>query len=271
LVRRPDEFPSRFVKRMTCDLDCSYRYRSSKATLPVDSRSCQSCGASFLPHANEARDAFLRRMTCSSLCTKRLKSETRRMTMHAERRTQSRFVGDVPLSDGLFALVDPEDFDRVMGHLWRAKAGHKTTYARTKIDGHNVSLHRFVLRLPEGVDCDHCDGNGLDCRRSNLRPASASQNTANQTLRSDNKTSYRGVHLQGGRYRASIAHQGNKLSVGMFTTAVEAAKAYDDRARQLFGAFSRLNFPGEGEQAADVFSTVEPGCALLADDEPETA
>lgn len=54
-------------------------------------------------------------------------------------------------------------------------------------------------------------------------------------LRSDNRTGYKGVIAQDGRYRAQIAHHGRKIALGMFDTPEDAARAYDVAALQLYG------------------------------------
>ena len=47
----------------------------------------------------------------------------------------------------------------------------------------NTPLHRFVLDAGPGDLIDHKNGNGLDCRRENLREATTAQNAQNQRPR----------------------------------------------------------------------------------------
>ena len=66
---------------------------------------------------------------------------------------------------------------------------------------------------------------------------------------SNPETGFRGVSLyRTGRWRARIYHQGHQLELGYFADEGDAARAYDARARQLYGASAQLNFPREGEQ-----------------------
>ncbi len=59
------------------------------------------------------------------------------------------------------------------------------------------------------------------------------------------KNKYRGVSKHRGRFRAQIwtgGRGGKSISIGCFDTAIEAARAYDEKAREIFGAFASLNF-----------------------------
>lgn len=162
----------------------------------------------------------------------------------------------IQISKGYVALIDDEDYERVSALCWNANESKYTTYAQHTFrdpDGRRrtVTLHRFILNTPAGLRSDHINGNGLDCRRCNLRPATAAGNARNRR-KCSNKFPYKGIDQfrVNGRFRAVIQVNYKKLSSPFFDTIEEAARAYDDLARLHFGEFARLNFPNTTEGAA---------------------
>lgn len=158
---------------------------------------------------------------------------------------------------GLVALVDDEDFDAVNQFRWhvlpsRPKESPKVFYARRNIttyqDGRRIVrkqlLHVFLMG--SAAKHDHADGNGLNNQRSNLRPATDSQNLQNRKKSRSNTSGYKGVVRHGNRWSARI----NKTWLGTFDTKEEAAQVYDQEARANHGEFACLNFPKAGERAA---------------------
>lgn len=113
-----------------------------------------------------------------------------------------------------------------------------------------LRLSRIVLErklgrpLTKGEQADHKNRNILDNRRSNLRVASNMQNQANRLKTKRSTSGYKGVswfkHL--GKWRADIQKDGKLRYLGHFSDKVEAAKAYDRAALELFGEFALLNF-----------------------------
>lgn len=151
----------------------------------------------------------------------------------------------IPLTKGYFAIVDDEDFERVSQYKWYAHIGESSgPYARQYPIG---QMHRLILDAPPHLYVDHIDGNGLNNRRSNLRLCTKGQNAANSILPSTNRSGFRGVwlHRPLQKWRAGIRFQGRNISLGCFDDPIEAARAYDAKALELFGEFARLNFPQE--------------------------
>lgn len=80
------------------------------------------------------------------------------------------------------------------------------------------------------------------------------------------KLGFRGVEYRADRdcFRARIAkipggnRRGNML--GSFRTAIEAAEAYDEAARQVYGPDACLNFPGPGEKGVVPSRRAEGKC-----------
>lgn len=154
----------------------------------------------------------------------------------------------IPLTRGKVAIVDAADAERVLSRKWSATPSLNTWYAQSGGKGSDeprtVYLHRFIMGLESGR-IDHQNGDGLDCRRQNLREATQSQNLANTRLR-PNRAGYRGVSsVPRGRWAATIWADKVRHNIGIFDTAEDAARAYDHAARRLHGEFARPNFPDE--------------------------
>lgn len=157
----------------------------------------------------------------------------------------------IPVSFGLFALVDEQDFPEVSKHSWSRSSCQAGTdlYAKAKIGSATVRLHRFVwslrgLPMPESID--HRDMDGLNCRLGNLRGATRSQNNANRLVTPRSTTGFKGVARHRLKYRAQIAVDGKSIFLGCYSDAEAAARAYDAAAVTHFGEFARLNFPADG-------------------------
>lgn len=83
----------------------------------------------------------------------------------------------------------------------------------------------------------------------NLRVAKKQGDKApSQKLSNRNTSGFKGVLWYQNRWVAQIGADGTCKYLGRYKTADEAARAYDDAAREYFGEFARLNFPNEGER-----------------------
>lgn len=112
-----------------------------------------------------------------------------------------------------------------------------------------TSLHRWVLgmRNGDGFEVDHVNRNKLDCTRDNLRVVTRQQNAMNVSLRSDNKSGYKGVcwNSRLKKWHASISYNHAKVSLGYFDRPEDAARAYDKKAHEYSGDFAYLNLHEE--------------------------
>lgn len=151
---------------------------------------------------------------------------------------------EIRLTQGKFALVDDEDFERTNQFKWFARRHRNTFYAvRSMCSGESKYLHRFLL--PEIRSVDHIDGDGLNNQRHNLRLATNAQNLANQRKQSGRSSVFKGVswHTDTKIWEAYIKHQKKKIHLGCYESEVDAAHVYDYAAKTYFGGFARLNFP----------------------------
>jgi len=170
-------------------------------------------------------------------------------------------------------LLSPEDLDVLKYSKWHVTGYNPSSNSRTnycigqrssRMKSENLQwlgtypkLHRLIMsrvlgrKLKRGEVIDHINHNGLDNRRENLRIVTHSQNHANQKKQKGNYSSiYKGVMLyrDGKRWQAYIGSAKGKVKreyLGQHDTEESAAKAYDKRAKELFGDYAHLNFPEE--------------------------
>jgi len=154
----------------------------------------------------------------------------------------------IPLTQGKYAIVDPDDYFRLSKFKWYVVYGGSTYYAvRTIfIEGkrHRLPMHRAILKVADSLVVDHINHNGLDNRKANLRVATVAQNAWNAE-RPTGRSGYRGVSFDRrvGKWRVIISCCGKRKRLGYFSDKHEAAKVYDQAAKKYHGKFAILNFP----------------------------
>lgn len=154
------------------------------------------------------------------------------------------------LSQGRKALIDDDDFDFLSQWKWLFLTGRdkKTGYAaRHKDDSRTgwLLMHRVITKAPKGKFVDHINQDKLDNRKSNLRICTNAQNMMNRGLQSNSSSGFRGVswNKQHNGWKAYIKRKERQIYIGLYRTKEEAAKAYNQKAKEMFGEFYYAKTP----------------------------
>ena len=154
----------------------------------------------------------------------------------------------IPLTRGKVAIVDECD-----AHLatakWYCAHTRGIFYAQRTIKANGkkwtLHLHREVLGLTDrAMEVDHINGDGLDCRRSNLRVVRHADNLRNRGPTRVNTTGFKGVSWDDERrlFYAQMSFMGKRIHLGRYRTAEEASLAFAYCAKALHGEFFRLHY-----------------------------
>lgn len=126
----------------------------------------------------------------------------------------------------------------VFQKTWKkADGGYKTE---------TIYLHKLVaekfLNSDKNQDSNLVgakNGNKLDCRLENL--IYRSRSIASRKRKTSSRAGYTGVYKENNRYRAVISVNRKSIHIGMFSTAEEAALAYNKKSRELYGDDGKIN------------------------------
>ena len=145
-------------------------------------------------------------------------------------------------------FIDNDDFYKIKDYKWSVYKYGINYYASTSDKNKTIYMHRLIIDPPENMDVDHINNNGLDNRKDNLRICTRAQNSRNKRKGISKYSDYKGVsyNKRAKSYIAQIKYNYNCIFLGYFKNEIEAAKAYNKKAIELFGEFAKINiFKGE--------------------------
>ena len=158
----------------------------------------------------------------------------------------------ISLTKGMETIVNLADYAKYGKYNYAASLSARTKfYASRRIKTRNgytrIRLHSEILKVSKGYGVDHINGNGLDNRRCNLRPATHQQGAHNMSKPCTNRSGYKGVSIisRTNQWQVNIKIDRKTKRLGVFpiNQLEEAARCYDKGAVKYFGEFANLNFP----------------------------
>ena len=150
----------------------------------------------------------------------------------------------IKLTKGKSTVVDDIDYEYLSQRKWQYNLTQdKNEYAFTQIKGKTTYMHRIIMNAQKGQYIDHVNGNSLDNCRINLRLTNNQLNQANSKIGKNNTSGYKGVtwNKKLNKWQAQLMFNWKHIHLGLFSNKIDAAKAYNKRARELFREYARLN------------------------------
>jgi len=148
---------------------------------------------------------------------------------------------------GINVLLDDEDHLWARHLTWNLSSNKRQVRTREMIDGKRFSLtlHRMILDCTpgDGKNIDHINRNNFDNRKENLRFANQQIQNMNRTKSNGKSSKYKGVSYkkQTNSWTAYIAKNKKQYHLGHFNSELDAANAYNNKAKSLFENFAVLN------------------------------
>lgn len=131
---------------------------------------------------------------------------------------------------------DLEDYDKIKDYCWRMNHG----YIEANDSNHeNVKMHRLVTDFKYEF-VDHKNRRRNDNRKKNLRPATKSENSQNQSKKKNNTTGFIGVawRKRDRVWSANIRVNGKQKWLGQFQTKEEAIMARLKAEKEYYKNFA---------------------------------
>lgn len=140
--------------------------------------------------------------------------------------------------EGKYAIVDKEDYAELRKFNWHITGAGYAAYSR-KVNGKTVVhlMHREILGNLAAEHTDHINRDRLDNRKENLKPCTASENAANNRVRSDSSTGHKGIYWMKKKnlYRATTTKNGVIHYIGKFKKLDDAVFAHRIKFKEIHG------------------------------------
>jgi hypothetical protein len=154
---------------------------------------------------------------------------------------------EIKLTQGKIALVDDEDYDVLKKYKWSATKNGCCWYARTSVGPRKnlcrLYMHRVILGINKShLLVDHKDGDTLNNQRDNLRACTKAENNRNKKPKIGKDSIYCGVRKNRKNWTGYIRTNLSKHQITKtFTREDDAAKWYNEKAREFYGEFAYQN------------------------------
>jgi len=117
-------------------------------------------------------------------------------------------------------------------------------YLYTRINSKKYLTHRIIFLMHHGYlpyCLDHIDGNKINNRIENLRPATTSENCRNSRIGKNNTSGFKGVswYAPCKKWKARLMINKKEKYIGLFKTLEEAVEAVKKAREELHGEFAR--------------------------------
>lgn len=146
----------------------------------------------------------------------------------------------IQLSQGMVAVVDDDDFERLSGFRWfyrgerNENLGYAMRHGRKTDRTKTIYLHREIANPPPGHEVVFVNHDRLDCRKRNLLVLTKTEALKHHRTRSVNTTREAGVHrnAETGTWSAYICRSGQYYHVGTYPYKVQAEHFYQKAVAQ---------------------------------------
>lgn len=131
---------------------------------------------------------------------------------------------------------DLEDYDKIKMYCWRTSHGYLEANGLNK---ENIKMHRLLTDFKYEF-VDHKNRKRYDNRKKNLRPATKSENSQNQSKKKNNTTGFIGIawRKRDAVWSANIGIDGKQKWLGQFQTKEEAIRARLEAEAKYYKEFA---------------------------------
>lgn len=144
-------------------------------------------------------------------------------------------------ANGTYFFFDKEDYDKIKNYCWWYDGRYVIAHSlkNDKYTTDIIRMHRIVMDIKdrEDINVDHKNLIRYDCRKSNLRKATDSENAMNKDYSYMSPTGIPGVIKQNNKWSASITVNKNTINLGRFEKFNDAVNARKSAEDKLFGEF----------------------------------